>query len=73
MKSHEKINNWNYFVSFLDKDSGDVIHIAGYEERPDVINLIHLFEELKTDEEFGMNSDYVNTLKVGIFKKKEEK
>lgn len=64
-------NEFNYFVCFLDKDTNEVVHICGYEVNPDVINLIYLFDELKTDKEFGMDSNYVDSLKVRIFKKKD--
>lgn len=51
----------------MDEDTNEVVHICGYLNRPNVVSINHLFEELKTDKEFGMNSDYVDSLKVRIF------
>lgn len=71
ISNEEFRDEFNYFVSFFDPNTEEVMHICGYKNNPDVINLISLFGELKTDEEFGMDSDYVDSLKVRIFKKKD--
>ena len=62
------IDDWKYFVSFIDKNTNEVMHMCGYLERPNVSSINQLFEELKTDKEFGMDSDYVDDLMVRIFK-----
>lgn len=71
LNDQEWYNKWNYFVTFLN-EKNEVVHVVGYEVRPDIVNLSHIFEELKVDKEFGMNSDYVDSLKVDIASKINE-
>ena len=66
------VDDFKYFVSFSDKETNEIVHICGYKIRPDVKNVAHLFEELKTDIEFGRPEDYVDSLNVRIFKKKDD-
>lgn len=47
-------------VVFTDKE--EVIHVCAYEEYPSVACMKGLFDELITDEEFGMDKEYVETL-----------
>ena len=70
--NEEFIDEWKYFVSFIDENTNEVMHICGYLERPNVASINNLFEELKTDKEFGMDSDYVDDLIVRIFKFNKE-
>jgi len=71
--NEEITDEWKYFVSFSDKNTNEVIHMCGYLERPNVASINNLFEELKTDKEFGMDSDYVDHLRVRIFKFNKDK
>ena len=59
-----------FCVAFIDSDD-DVVHAAFYENRPNVVSLLDLFEELVIDEEFGMDRDYVAGLAVRIFQAKD--
>jgi len=60
----------NFYVAFIDSDD-DVVHMAFYEQRPNVASLLDLFEELVTDKEFGRDREFVAGLKVRIFQVKD--
>jgi len=56
----------NYWVIFIQLD-GTVIHMIAYEEPPAVRDVLHITEELRTDEEFGIG-DLVDSLIMTIVK-----
>lgn len=58
-------------VLFIDENNsqnanGGIVHRTIYEGYPNVASLDHLFEEIVSDEEFGMPEEYVKTLSVKI-------
>ena len=63
----QSMKEFNCFVIFVKDDK--MIHSVGYESIPKVKSLIHLFEELKTDEEFGIPD--LEELKIDIIGKQE--
>lgn len=61
-------DQWNFFMAFIDPDTEDeVMHLVGYQERPNVSDITQAIYELKTDKDFGMDARYVDTLRVRIF------
>jgi len=51
-------------VLFIHDNS--IIHLVAFEEQPNVATLSEIFNELSTDEEFGLDEEMVKTLKVDI-------
>jgi len=65
-------NDFNYFVSFHDINTNEVIHICGYQNPPKVKDINNLFEELENDKDFNIPKEYLSSLSVRIFHRKND-
>lgn len=60
---------WEVFMAFIDPNDDAIIHLVGFNERPNVAEIEDRIRELREDEEFGLTDkpDYINSLIVRIF------
>jgi len=65
----KQINQWNYWLVF--ENDGDVIHCAGFMEEPQENDVNHIIEELKTDEEFKLPSNIIETMTYSVMNKED--
>ena len=59
----------NIVILFINEDD-EIVHKIIYEELPNISSLIHNFEEMKDDDEFGIGESYLK-LVVAIISMKE--
>lgn len=58
---------FKYFVAFVDFETNEILHLVGYMEQPAVRDVLGAIDELKNDEDFGMDSNLVDSLMIRIF------
>ena len=71
-KEYERqINKWNYWLVFENK--GDVVHCSGFMEEPRENDIKHVLEELRTDDEFKLSSEVLETITYSIMNREDGK
>ena len=65
----KQINQWNYWLVFENK--GDIVHCVGFMEEPQENDIRQVLVELKTDKEFKLPSNIIETVTYSIMNKED--
>ena len=56
-----------YFMAFVEEEKNEVLHIVGFMESPSVGQVTDIINEVKSDPEFKLEPEFVDTLQLRIF------
>jgi hypothetical protein len=65
----KEIEKWNFWLVF--ESNSEVVHLSGFMVEPSKHDIDHILEELKTDEEFKLEDEVLNTLSYRLVNKQE--